>query len=813
MNEFNTLRSNILELLYKGVAESIILNKIVDDAEKYSNGSICSILYLDDQKKCLMHGAAPSLPDFYNEAIHGFPIGLGNGSCGTAAFTGERVIVEDIYTHPYWEDYRSLAKQANVASCWSQPIKDPSGKILGTFAIYHRKPHKPSNSDLKLISKLAELAALVIDRNRIISELEESKNIFKTLANASYEAVCILEGDQIIETNLRAIEMTGFSDHELTQMSIYDFIPEENWERDLNGKSRYHFETTAVKRDGSEINIIINVKNSIFNNRNVSLLSISDITKLKQTETELKILSESVIQSPVSVVVTNFDGNIEYVNPKFIRLTGFNLQDVKGQNPRILSSGNTPLNTYQTLWNTIKSGDEWRGELQNKKKNGELFWEFITISSLKDEQGKITHFIAVKEDISERKRHETIQQIILNISNAVFTHNTLFEFIAYIRTELGRLINTENFFVALYDDKTEMFQLPYIKDEFDSFESFPKKKTISAWVVDNKKVLLANEKQLEKMLQNNEIDLVGVPSKIWLGMPLKGKDKIIGVLVIQSYDDENAVSEKDKEILELVSHQISVSIQNKRFEDDLKRALKQATQSDRLKSSFLATMSHELRTPLNAVLGFSNLIEHDTPIETAVDFSRIINKSGYQLLGIVEDLFDISSIESGDIRIKLSTCTIPDVLSEIEDMIKAEQDLMGKNHLKINLNIPSDTSIYIIETDVKRFKQIYLNLLKNALKFTEQGEIDFGFEKYEINSKDFIKFYVKDTGIGISDEKKESIFELFRQANESSTRKYEGIGIGLSISKKLVQLLGGQIWLDSKQNEGSTFYFTHPYKQ
>tara|TARA_R110001583_G_scaffold50403_4_gene157362 strand:- start:3007 stop:5475 length:2469 start_codon:yes stop_codon:yes gene_type:complete len=813
MTELTTLRSNILELLYKGISETIILNKIVENTEKYSPESICSILCLDEEGKYLLHGAASSLPDFYNKAIHRTPVGFGIGSCGTAAYTGERVIVEDISTHPYWERAKVIAQKANLAACWSQPIKDPSGKVLGTFAIYHQSIQTPSASDLELISNLAELTAIVIDRYRMISKLENSENKFKTLADASYEAVCIIDGDKIIEANQRTSKMTGYSDVEISQMSIYDFIPKENWNTQLEKEAKYHFETIAIKSDGSKINVIVNVKNSVFNDKTVSLLSINDITRLKQTETQLKILSQSVIQSPVSVIVTDYDGIIEYVNPKLIELTGYTLQELKGKNPRLLSSGNNSIDTYQNLWKTIKSGQEWHGELQNKKKNGELFWEFASISALKDNGGDITHFIAVKEDISEKKRHETIQQITLNISNAVFTHKTLFEFIEYIRCELGKLINTTNFFVALYDDQNETFNLPYINDEFDYYESFPKGKTVSGWVIDNKMPLLANHQKLEEMASRGEVEVIGVPSKIWLGMPLRGKENIIGILVIQSYEDENAVTERDKEVLELVSHQISMSIQKKQNEDDLRKALFKATESDRLKSSFLATMSHELRTPLNAVLGFSSLVDMDTPIETAIDFCKTINQSGFQLLGLVEDLFDISSIESGNIKIEYNKCSVTSILYEIEDIIKAELLAKNKTHLKLNLIIPTDANDIFIETDPKRFKQIFLNLLKNAIKFTKKGHIEFGFNMGNINSNIPIEFFVKDTGMGISDELQKNIFDVFRQANEGDSRKYGGTGIGLTISKKLVELLGGEIWFESKLNEGSIFYFNHPILQ
>ncbi|MBN2598249.1 PAS domain S-box protein [Labilibaculum sp.] len=815
MEEQRALRVEILEMLYKGESESAILNELVLRAQRIAAGSICSILCVDEDEKYLLLGAAPDMPDFYNKAVHGIPIGYGIGSCGTAAFTGERVIVEDINTHPYWKDVKALAQKANLGSCWSEPIKDASGKILGTFAIYHRTPNLPNSKDIEFISELSGLTAIVLDRGKIIRQLAESESKYKTLADASNEAVFIVDEDKIVEINTRAEIMTGYSELELTGVSIFSFIEKEHWIVSLDEKSRnfrHRIQAIGTKKDGSKIDVVVRIMNSIFKGKVICLLSIRDVTNYKNTKTELLKLSQSVIQSPVSVVITNYEGDIEYVNPKFNDLTGYSLEEVIGENPSILSSGKNNRDLYELMWKTIKSGNVWRGEFQNKKKSGELFWEFATISPIKDDKGQIINFTAVKEDITERKRQEQIQKIILNISNAVFSQDTLFEFIQFIRLELSSIIDTTNFFVALYDDKTEMFSLPFHDDQYDSFEKFPKGKTISGWVVDHEAALLATAEELEELEAKGEVKLKGEPSKIWLGMPLKGKEKVIGVLVIQSYEDENVVTEEDKRMLELISHQISISIEQKRTEQELHKALRDATEADRLKSVFLATMSHELRTPLNAVIGFSELVDNDTDIDTAVEFCKMIHQSGHNLLNIVEDLFDISLIQSGAIKIKQEDYGLLNLFYEIDAVIKVERNVLGKEHIELILNIPPKFSDFFIKTDPHRFKQVLLNLLKNALKFTEKGSIEYGVIDRDMNPGAFLQFFVKDTGIGIPDEVQESIFGLFRQANEKLSRKYNGVGIGLSISKSLTELLGGKIWFDSTLGEGATFYFTHPIK-
>ncbi|MGQ1909706.1 GAF domain-containing protein [Marinifilum sp. RC60d5] len=807
------LRSNILDLLYKGKSEEFILNEIVLRAQRVSSGAICSILCLDEEGKHLLLRFSPDLPDFYNKAINNFPIGLGNGSCGTSAFTGKRVIVEDVNTHPYWKNSRKLAQKAGLASCWSEPIKDPLGKILGTFAIYHSEIYYPNEADMIMISELASITGIVLDRYGMIRKLEESENKYKTLASASNEAVFIVEGDKIVDVNKRAEIISGYSEKELATMSIFKFIGREYWFTPYTTKAqqfRHKIKAEGITKNKIRKEVVVHIKNSIFKGKEVCLLSIRDVSNQIRVENEFRKLSQSVIQSPTSVVITDFNGDIEYVNPKFEELTGYSLGELKGEKSQVLSSGFIPAESYQSLWQEIKVGNVWRGEFQNLKKNGEQFWEFATVSALKNDEGEITNFIAVKEDISERKRQEQIQQIILNISNAVFSQNTLVEFIHFIRQELSAIIDTTNFFVALYDHEKQLFNMPYHDDEYDSVESFPKGKSLSGWVVDHEEVLMGTVDRLDELERLGEVELAGEPSKIWLGMPLKGKEKIIGVLVIQSYDDENAVSENDREMLELVSHQISISIEQKRTEQELHKALKDATESDRLKSVFLATMSHELRTPLNAVIGFSELVDEDISMDLAIEYCKMINQSGLNLLNIVEDLFDISLIQSGAVKIEKKKCRLEEILHEVYAVIKMEQQALDKECIELKMVLPDGYQHLVFETDPNRFKQIFQNLLKNALKFTDKGFIEFGMQQNDLNSNIPFTFFVKDTGVGIPDEKKNNIFGIFRQANESLARTYNGVGIGLSISKSLSELLGGKIWLESQVGLGTTFYFTHP---
>ncbi len=263
---------------------------------------------------------------------------------------------------------------------------------------------------------------------------------------------------------------------------------------------------------------------------------------------------------------------------------------------------------------------------------------------------------------------------------------------------------------------------------------------------------------------------------------------------------------------ELYYEGIVEDITNRKLaEQQLKNALQKAQESDKLKSTFLSTMQHELRTPLNSILGFAELLHDDDEIKDQnKEYLRMIYESGLNLLNIINDILDASLISTGKIKIKIQPSNINTICDELyEDFTKILEKSKDKNELKIKVSKKLDNNKASVKTDPIRVKHILSNLLNNAVKFTYKGEIEFGYKLQ--NGKDLL-FYVKDTGIGIPKDKQEIIFDQFRQIEETDTRKYGGSGLGLSISKNLVEALGGKIWVESTNNKGSIFYFTIPYK-
>ncbi len=266
-----------------------------------------------------------------------------------------------------------------------------------------------------------------------------------------------------------------------------------------------------------------------------------------------------------------------------------------------------------------------------------------------------------------------------------------------------------------------------------------------------------------------------------------------GLVIIGAYQ----LNRQEKEIKKVHDELLKEKIQ-------LELAKEKAEESDRLKSAFLANMSHELRTPLNSIIGFSDLIlDPDFDFGQHLDFARLINGSGCNLLAIITDIMDISKIEAGQVQVKKRIFSVGQLVASIQKEYSFKAVEKG---IVLRLDALNPVEDVCIESDETKTRQILVNFVGNAIKFTQKGSIEIGFK----TTGDYLQFQVKDTGIGIPTEFHEKIFERFRQVESAHTRKYGGNGLGLPISKSLVELLGGKIWLESEQGKGSTFYFTIP---
>lgn len=243
---------------------------------------------------------------------------------------------------------------------------------------------------------------------------------------------------------------------------------------------------------------------------------------------------------------------------------------------------------------------------------------------------------------------------------------------------------------------------------------------------------------------------------------------------------------------------------------DLIIAKEKAEESDRLKSAFLANMSHEIRTPMNAIIGFTDLLsDPDLTKEIKKELTLHINNNTETLLKLIDDIIDIAKIESGQLSVKKTECFVNDILNELLPIYIEKKKSLGKEQIQFTVNLEkSNPKIY---TDPLRVKQVLINLIDNAFKFTEEGKVEIGYTHLSSQKNNNLTFFVKDSGIGITMEQQEIIFKRFSKIEDNKKKLYRGAGLGLTISKNITELLGGELWVKSQKDKGSTFYFTVPF--
>jgi PAS domain S-box-containing protein len=506
------------------------------------------------------------------------------------------------------------------------------------------------------------------------------------------------------------------------------------------------------------------------------LANIIDITDRKAAEKELRKLSKAVEQSPASVVITDLFGTIEYVNPVFTTVTGYTFEEAVGQNPRVLKSDHHPPEFYEDLWTTICNKEIWYGEMVNKKKDGSLFWESVSISPILNNSGEITQFLAVKNDITAKKEAE----------QALADHERM----------LTTLVSTipGTVYRCLMD---EHYTMMYITDEVEQLSGYPSSDFIQNVVRSYASLIHPDHINLVSEVVQSAVNTNQV---FTIEYQIINKDKK-AVWVYEKgrveYDDTSSPAY-------LIGTIIDIS-DRKKMEEELEQAKEKAEAATRAKSDFLANMSHEIRTPINAIIGMSHLALKTKLTNKQHDYITKIDLSGKSLLGIINDILDFSKIEAGKLDMEIIDFDLNNVMRNLSSMISVKAQ---EKSLELVFNLSPDVPTQL-KGDALRLGQILLNLTNNAVKFTEKGEVVVSVQPIEIDKKRaLLKFSVQDTGIGMSETQQKMLFQSFHQADTSMSRRFGGSGLGLAISKNLTEMMGGKIGVISETGKGSTFFFT-----
>ncbi len=507
----------------------------------------------------------------------------------------------------------------------------------------------------------------------------------------------------------------------------------------------------------------------------LSVLMSELVSERHRAQHEL-LQQKAALDQHAIVSVTDVQGRITYANDKFCEISGYAREELLGRSHSIVNSGQHPAAFFRAMWATITEGLVWHGEVCNRTKGGTLYWVSATIVPVLDAAGLPEGYIAIRTDITEQKALEAtlkaneafLQSVTDSMGEGVYALDAQGRCI-FMNQEAERLLGWT---------QAELAERPF---HDTTHYRTPEGGHLHA-------------EQCPILLSMRARQTYRSEDQVF--MHRSGQAFPVAVVAVPQMKDGQYVGQV------AVFQDISERKANERLISESRDAAEAAS---RAKSEFLANMSHEIRTPMNAVIGLSHLALETDLNDRQRNYLSKIHSSAKSLLGVINDILDFSKIEAGHLSLDRREFDLDDILNQVTSAVAlpaAQKDL--ELLIAESGRLPAR-----LVGDPMRLTQVLTNLASNAVKFTEQGEVVIGVEALQQHGLHLLmRFYVRDTGIGISTEQQGKLFASFSQADASTTRKYGGTGLGLAICKRLVELMGGSIGVESELGRGSVFYFT-----
>ncbi|MGE5497202.1 MAG: ATP-binding protein [Syntrophothermus sp.] len=441
-------------------------------------------------------------------------------------------------------------------------------------------------------------------------------------------------------------------------------------------------------------------------------------------------------------------------------------------------------------------------------RNGKKNWLLTSKIPIRDEDGKITGLLGIGHNITEIKINEMIREALYEISETAFEASSMPVLYEKIHEVIGILMKADNFYLALYDEETDNISFPYLVDGFDRDLPSSRKygKGLTEYVLRTGEAILVNEELGEELRRKGEIEIIGAPSRIWLGVPLKAEGKNIGVLAVQDYENEHTYGREEMEILIFVAGQVAQAIERKRKSDKLKQIAQELKEANQSKDKFFSIIAHDLKSPFNGLIGLSDILTDDYDHLSDPDrknYISHINDLSRGTYALLENLLEWSRLQTGKIEFNPVQFSL---LCELKPTLSLVKETALNKNISLHHSIDESLMVY---ADKYMLQTVVRNLISNAIKFTEPGG------SVTIDSKqtgNYIETRVTDTGIGMKQEDISKLFRTDKTMTKKGTANEKGTGLGLLLCKEMIELHGGKIKVESELKKGTTFIFTVPVK-
>ncbi|PSB18158.1 hypothetical protein C7B76_08615 [filamentous cyanobacterium CCP2] len=552
---------------------------------------------------------------------------------------------------------------------------------------------------------------------------------------------------------------------------------------------------------------------------------------------DLRMRDRAIAASSNGIIITDYhqpDHPIIYVNSAFEQITGYTAAEAIGRNSRFLQGIDTEQPELNQLRAAVAEGRACSVILRNYRKDGTQFWNELHVSPVQDESGTLTHFIGIQTDITERKQSENAlrQQmhralLLKRITDEIRRSLDTEQIFRTTATQIGRAFQVSRCLIYRYQPQIEHILSLVAEYREPNYESVQQTELSIAGnpyiqkILGQDRAISSENVYADSRLENLSEFCCRHGVRSILAIRTSSQNQANGVIVLHQCQSFHHWTDDEIDLLEAVAAQVGIALTQARLLEqemaqreqlarqnhELEQARQLAEMANRAKSEFLAIMSHEIRTPMNAILGMTQLLL-DTPLTSQQqDFVEIARNAGDTLLTVINDILDFSKIESSKLELEEQPFDLRACLEGALDLLAPKAAETG---LELIYLMSEQTPIQVVG-DVTRLRQILVNLICNAIKFTPAGEVLVFVDARALQPETRryeIQFSVKDTGIGIPADRQNRLFKPFSQVDTSTTRQYGGTGLGLAISRRLSELMGGSMWVNSIEGQGSTFHFT-----